>query len=500
MAIEKVDKWFRFVALVLAVIAVAGKIISDRDSFRASLYHFSLHSKSSSGGVASESLVSDSSELCHSKTIISRSVTPSSTPAVPDGYDLLQATVHMRHLDRWMYQHDLIGNVCWTGQANSSHPSMKNQCRYNLSLVWEKFEFTSDPYAYPAKGECNAKQLTTQGKLHAEILGRAYGNMFTAEERRNMCKAGSGKIVLEAHEEQKNQLSAQHVYQGFCGKIPDASELKAEVVLDRGIIELGRPFFLHLALCGSEFLTESLHKANHNFVNDNIDQLMNLTTKLAMISGKKAPENTLDFVQFLDNEIDCYFSHSCHGLRDIPSRLNSFMKDANELETLSRAFAFDYIEANGVEGEEGKYRQFVASYFGYYFSTVLHRMRLVLEPEAHGLGPDTKTSAIPSLYIQVTTDQILSTLLRILGARRHEIRQRPRWGSQVIFQLLQLRASIQSTGQVMDAASLYVRIIYEGQVIKMQPFKAFANFVDNITPSDRDCPEFHNNFPYATKR
>lgn len=477
----------RFVAFVLASVALAGRIIASQDLFGNSLGR-KFHQSSSGGGVAASASPSvDSSpapEHCHSKTIDSGSVTASSTPAVPDGYELVQATVHMRHLDRWMYQHNLIDNICWTGQADSTDPIMKEQCRYNLSSVWETFEFSSDPYAYPAKGECNAKQLTVQGTRHAELLGRAYGNMFPPEKRLALCQAGSNGIGLEAHEEQKNQLSLQHAYYGICAKMPDTNEFTAEAVLDQGIVERGRPFYLQLALCGSDFMKKYLNEASLDFVDNNKARLKDMTGELAIISGKKTPDKTTDFVPFLDNEIDCFFCHFCHGLHDYPSELDDAMKDINELETLSRTYMFDYVEANGEEGENGKYKRFVSTYFGYYFATVLQRMRLSLDPETN--------DSSPSLYVQVTTDQIVSTVLRILGAPRTVIRQRPLWGSQIIFQLLRLQAT--NTSKTEDTAPVFVRILYDGQLIRMQPFDAFANFVDIITPSVDDCPVFHDNF------
>lgn len=53
-----------------------------------------------------------------------------------------QAHVHQRHMDRWLYPHPLIGNLCWEDQLNSTHAPMPDQCTYDLSSVWEDFNHT----------------------------------------------------------------------------------------------------------------------------------------------------------------------------------------------------------------------------------------------------------------------------------------------------------------------------------------------------------------------
>eukprot|EP00906_Rhabdomonas_costata_P033547 RCo047267 len=89
----------------------------------------------------------------------------------PQGWKVVQATVHQRHWDRWIFPHPEIGDVCWEGQLNSTLPKMQSQCDYNLSSIWQAIPRTPDPYAAPASGSCAAKQLTRQGLAHARQLG-----------------------------------------------------------------------------------------------------------------------------------------------------------------------------------------------------------------------------------------------------------------------------------------------------------------------------------------
>ena len=42
---------------------------------------------------------------------------------------------------------------------------MPTQCTGNLSSVWQLFESTPDPYAFPDRGFCSEKQLTQQAFL-----------------------------------------------------------------------------------------------------------------------------------------------------------------------------------------------------------------------------------------------------------------------------------------------------------------------------------------------
>jgi hypothetical protein len=124
---------------------------------------------------------------------------------MPDEWQIIQAHVHQRHMDRWVpstnslkipltttqiYRHDLIENRCWTDQHDSRHPRMKYECGeypptkakfsngltdpiidYNLSSVWEKIEQEADPYANPHFGNCLEKQLTKQGRDHSVRFG-----------------------------------------------------------------------------------------------------------------------------------------------------------------------------------------------------------------------------------------------------------------------------------------------------------------------------------------
>eukprot|EP00521_Asterionellopsis_glacialis_P006501 CAMPEP_0195281466 /NCGR_PEP_ID=MMETSP0707-20130614/755_1 /TAXON_ID=33640 /ORGANISM="Asterionellopsis glacialis, Strain CCMP134" /LENGTH=388 /DNA_ID=CAMNT_0040340349 /DNA_START=196 /DNA_END=1362 /DNA_ORIENTATION=- len=386
-----------------------------------------------------------------------------------------QATVHQRHLDRWIYQHDYIDNYCWPNQYNSTHPIMQDQCKYNLSSVWENFEFTSDPYASPARGSCNAKQLTVQGQQNAEILGKAYRKMFGEGKDSRICEDGT--IRLESDAVQKNQMSTQHVYKGMCGKLPDpVGDLVAERVLDDGTIAPGRPFFLHVGICqDSDFLKNAKQRSSDAFLaSDWIPKMTETVGVLADIVDKRFPETNDNLDTLEDNIEDCVISHACHGLDDTPKGIWSILKDVDQQETASRIFMFDYFSGTD------EYKRFVSVYFGYYLVTVFDRMQRVIEE-----NDATTKHQEPLLYVQVTSDDRLSAILKVLDAPRSMFSRRPPWGSQIVFQLLEENAS----------KSFYVRILYNGEEMKMLKWKAFAKLAESYTPTIEDCARFHDNYP-----
>jgi hypothetical protein len=188
------------------------------------------------------------------------------------GWSAVFVTAHQRHLDRWMYEHDLIENRCWDSQLNSSSsPVMKAQCALNLSSVWQHFDFAGDPYAAPLAGTCNAKQLTVQGEQHASSLGTIYRNHFvkmgllspsgraaTTTTASVTCGQPSDAqeldppIVLECDSAQKNQKTTEMVHSGLCDGAPlSTQQHPASSVLDDGTLAPGRPFYIRTAVCQS---------------------------------------------------------------------------------------------------------------------------------------------------------------------------------------------------------------------------------------------------------
>jgi len=129
---------------------------------------------------------------------------------------------------------------------------MKEECDYDLSSIWENFQFTSDPYAVPLRGNCNAKQLTQQGRDHAFKLGTIYKSLFG--DALSGCKKGS--ILLESDIAQKNQQTTMKVYEGLCGRLPSRTEFPYASTLDDGAVASGRPFYLHTGVCDSPALHE----------------------------------------------------------------------------------------------------------------------------------------------------------------------------------------------------------------------------------------------------
>jgi hypothetical protein len=186
---------------------------------------------------------------------------------------------------------------------------------------------------------------------------------------------------------------------------------------------------------------------------------------------------------FLDHVWDCVVSHACHDLPDVPHGLWEVAVDVDSLETASRLFALEYYWEKQQQQQGNStalYDRFVSLYYGYYFVTVLQRMRQAIDDD--GTARDDDAAVTPLLYVQVTSDSIVSPMLRILG---HPATRRPVWGSQVVYQLL----------QNMEDGSHRVRILHEGDVLRMESLDDFAAWVDRIAPAAEECSTFYDNFP-----
>jgi len=170
-----------------------------------------------------------------------------------------------------------------------------------------------------------------------------------------------------------------------------------------------------------------------------------------------------------DNIEDCVISHACHGLDDTPNGIWPILEDIDRQETASRIFIFDYFSGTD------EYKRFVSAYYGYYLVTVLDRMRRVVENKQDE----------PLLYVQVTSDDRLSAILKVLDAPDSMFSRRPPWGSQIIFQLLEDK----------ESETFHVRILYNGDEMKMLNWKEFINLVDSYTPTKEDCARFYENYP-----
>jgi hypothetical protein len=283
---------------------------------------------------------------------------------ISSGWQLVFATAHQRHLDRWMYEHDLIKNQCWNDQLNSSSSStMKAQCSVNLSSVWENFTFSGDPYAIPLQGYCNAKQLTEQGEHHAALLGTIYRQHFTTmgllsrseSKIRPSVSCQHGKvspleidqpIVLETDNAQKNQKTTEMVYSGLCANESISLEqYPPSEVLDDGTVAQGRPFYINTAVCRNPVFSNLSAVAQQAMLASPFwTEVTSLASTLA--SGTDHPQpSSADAAAMLDNIEDCAVSHTCHGLADTPPFIyaNHTFRSVDELETASRGWPFSYF-------------------------------------------------------------------------------------------------------------------------------------------------------------
>lgn len=244
-------------------------------------------------------------------------------PLVTPGYTLVQATVHQRHMDRWVYSHSLISNYCWPKQKNSTDQTMARECEFNRSSVWEAFPFEGDPYAAPSQGSCNPKQITEQGLYHGKLLGDAYRKMMLASAHdtsssgtTSLC--GPSNVGLEMDSAEKNQRTAMQVYLGLCGTLPTPEQYPAWSSIDNGTVAKGKPFFLSSGICASPALKNLSAIAKAAIEKDPFaTELLQTSAEVAAATGKAKP-NLGDAATLLDNVEDCVVVHACHGLDDVP--------------------------------------------------------------------------------------------------------------------------------------------------------------------------------------
>jgi len=176
-------------------------------------------------------------------------------------WELIQVHIHQRHYDRWIFQHDEIGNVCWKNQLDSNYPYMKEMCNYNLSSVWEKFEKEPDPYANPKPGFCNEKQLTLQGIDHARRFGSILRKHYIDKHKLLPLDCGN-QVGLESINEQKNQQTTQWEYFGLCHRLPNPEDFPIPKTLRDDTIpikknkETNGPIWLSSKICESPILKQ----------------------------------------------------------------------------------------------------------------------------------------------------------------------------------------------------------------------------------------------------
>jgi hypothetical protein len=440
---------------------------------------------------------------------------------VDAGWDLLQVTAMQRHTDRWMYPHDLIGNVCWPGQLNSSSwGAIGLQCDYVRDSAWTKFGLRPDPYAAPAEGKCSPTQATLRGLAHAAALGALYRATYAdsgALPALRGCPAGS--VALGVDPVQKNERTAQAVFSALCGRELDKAEFPAVSSLVSPGPLGGNPFFLAQGLCRHSGAlgpmaaeADAAMKASAFWA----ERVVPLAARVACAMGRPAPSSA-DAASLLDNAVDCSVVHSCSGMGDTPAALRDagtgapggeLFDAADEAETASRAFPFAYFR----NASAAAFRNFSALQYGYYFGTVLDRMSLAREAAvaaaaAGGGGGGSGGSggsggggggggAVPRFILQVMSDGNVTPQLAMLGLSDAAAR-RPPYLSSLVFELKKRRSG-GSTG----ADAFAVRVVYNGAVQKpcanqtgpLCPWGDFVALALPFVPTRNQCPEFWNNW------
>jgi hypothetical protein len=317
--------------------------------------------------------------------------------------------VVQRHLDRWLYEHDVILNQCWPQQLNSTDPHLAVQCEYNLSSVWANWPRLPDPYAAPAEGHCTCPQLVRQGRDHAARLGAILQQQF-ASLYNATCPAGS--IRLEFKDEQKNELTAQTEYQALCGRLPSLAEYPATQCVIGTTNAPGTPFFLNLGVCNSTVANSLTTTVNEALLTSSFmtREYLPLAQYLRYLTGHTASTppvvpKTAD--TWVDSLVDCVVCHACLGLPDVPSSFerwdDGLFETIDAAQTHYRQFPLLYFSRH--LHNQTLAAQFASIYYGYYFRVLLDRMQAVIEGR-----PD----AIP-ISLQVLSDTNITPLLVMLG-------------------------------------------------------------------------------------
>ena len=216
-----------------------------------------------------------------------------------------------------------------------------------------------------------------------------------------------------------------------------------------------------------------------------MERMAIVANKISEIVGREKPE-LKDAATLLDNIEDCMVCHYCHNLSDTPDELFPLFDEIDELETESRLYPFDYFKSKN----EDEYNRFVQNYFGYYFSVLSDRMKGRI---LNGGGKE------PILYLQVTSDGILSPMLKILEADEKMVKKRPVWLSQIVFQLLmkeeEEKCKYFKAGCDEVEDKYYVRVVFNGEDVRTYEWKEWKSFVSRITPTQNDCSLFFDNYP-----
>jgi len=364
---------------------------------------------------------------------------------------------------------------------------MLNQCRYNLSSVWEAIPQTPDPYATPSYGNCAEKQLTQQGISNSKKLGTVIRSQYVTQLGLLHPACPTGSIYLESDNAQKNQQTIQNEYLGLCGRNPNPEEFARDNVMDDGVVAPGRPFYLSPAVCGGERYNKLMDEATKVMISSAmwLGPMKETAALLANITGHSFPP-TNSWADLLDNIEDCVISHECHSLPDVPS---PFVEDetlffrTDALESFSRYFPLQYFKSKSTQD----FYEFASLVYGYYYRVLHDRMKNKLESE-----DSTK------LYIQVTSDNVLTLQLIMLGLDEAAT-VRPPWGSTIVYELY---ANSSVNGRYA------VRVLFNGKVMRIPSceedyctWEQFQSLISRLWPSVSSCHRFYDNYtPKFSKR
>jgi hypothetical protein len=413
----------------------------------------------------------------------------------PHQFQMSGVWVLARHMDRWMYEHSLIGDICWPHQINSSSPSMSKQCLdLNASSVWFQWPtppINPDPYAHPLPGTCASQQLTRQGLAHAHSLGSILWLELGVRQQLLSPACPPAELSLGAAHAQQIEQTLQAVYTGLCRKTPNIASYSPHLTISDGFVCPHCPFWLHSAVCQQEpLLPRMLQEAAIAF-NESVFLQMNITPAALALARVTQHPSSIDPTNgpiFLDNIFDCAISHACHALPDLPPGLSaSLLRQVDHLETLSRVWPFTFFGAQAPELRA----LFSRLFYGQYFYVLHARFKAIIA---------NQTDAV-KLSLQVMSDSNISPLLMILG-QEALASVRPPWGSTLIFELYRHHYDRDIDSTITPAFA--VRVVYNGQPLTLHvcscqdvmcDWDQFDAWVSQLFPSHAQCPEFYANFP-----
>lgn len=418
----------------------------------------------------------------------------------PLEFELQAAHVMQRHMDRWIYQHDLIDNQCWPQQLNSSEfsaPLEAQLCDFGeqmrLHTVWNEWSGT-DPYASPLSGSCQVPggipQGTWQGFWHARRWGKMLREQYSGLISTS-CPAGL--IKLHADDVHKNELTLQTEYEAICGRLPSLQEFPKEEVEVSGEIAKGRPWYMDSNMCGGDRIRDLMQEAEAAKKESawwNTD-VQRVAAELAEAVGKEQPSFD-EAAEFLDNIMDCAVVHACTGLEDTPAALldanglpdmgqDALFGRTNRNETLDRTWGFDYWRAKN----ETVFVEYASLYYGYFFSVLSDQLRAAV---------DGKLGA-PRLTITVMSDSNISPQLALYNLTDFA-RQRPPYLSALIHEIYKDKVG-----------ESYVRVVFNGAVVRvcpevesfpLCPLSEWAELVAKFQPSQIACPTLYQNYEFLS--